>query len=67
MTAPPRPFESRRRRPRPFARWLVRIAIVVVAFALGIAVGQALEDRPAPREPVTNISTIRPWTQTTGR
>jgi hypothetical protein len=43
----------------------VRIAILVVAFALGVAVGQALEDRPAPREPVTNISTIRPWTQTT--
>jgi hypothetical protein len=45
-------------------RWLVRIAIVVVVFALGVAVGQALEDRPQSREPVTNISTIRPWTQT---
>jgi hypothetical protein len=45
-------------------RWLVRIAIVVIVFALGVAVGQALEDRPPSREPVTNISTIRPWTQT---
>lgn len=46
-------------------RWLAGAAIVVVAFALGVAVGQALEDRPPPREPVTNITTIRPWTQTT--
>jgi hypothetical protein len=45
-------------------RWLVRIAIVAIVFALGVAVGQALEDRPPSREPVTNISTIRPWTQT---
>jgi len=40
------------------------VAIVVVAFALGIAVGQALEDRPPSRDPVTNITTIQPWTQT---
>jgi len=65
VTLPPRPIESRRRRPRPYARWLVRVAVIVVAFALGVAVGQALEDRPAPRKPVTNISTITPWTQTT--
>jgi hypothetical protein len=66
VTVPPRPIESRRRRPRPFARWLAGVAVVVVAFALGVAVGQALEDRPEPRQPVTNISTVRPWTQTTG-
>jgi hypothetical protein len=47
------------------AGWLLRLAIVAVAFALGVAVGQALEDRPPEGEPVTNISTIRPWTQTT--
>jgi hypothetical protein len=47
------------------AGWLLRLAIVAVAFALGVAVGQALEDRPPAGEPVTNISTIRPWTQTT--
>jgi hypothetical protein len=46
-------------------RWLIRIAIVVVVFAIGVAVGQALEDRPPAGEPITNISTIRPWTQTT--
>ena len=46
------------------ARWLVGIGIVALVFALGVAVGQALEDRPPAGEPVTNISTIRPWTQT---
>jgi hypothetical protein len=56
---------SRQRRLPVLARWLLRIAIVIVAFALGVAVGQALEDRPPAGEPVTNISTIEPWTQTT--
>jgi len=28
------------------------------------AARKALEDRPPSRDPVTNISTIRPWTQT---
>jgi hypothetical protein len=62
------PASSRRRRNRRLptvGRWLVRIAIVALAFGLGVAVGQALEDRPTEGEPVTNISTIRPWTQTT--
>ena len=54
----------RRRRLPAIARWLVGIAIVALVFALGVAVGQALEDRPPAGEPVTNISTIRPWTQT---
>jgi hypothetical protein len=60
------PARSRRKRRLPVViGWLVRLAIVAVAFALGVAVGQALEDRPPAGEPVTNISTIRPWTQTT--
>ncbi|HEV2713167.1 MAG TPA: hypothetical protein VGU26_08730 [Gaiellaceae bacterium] len=45
-------------------RWVIRLIVLVVVFGIGIAVGQALEDQPAPREPVTNIGTIRPWTQT---
>jgi len=68
MTEPRSPLASRARRRRRrlpgVTRWLVRIAIVAIVFALGVAVGQALEDRPPSREPVTNISTIRPWTQT---
>jgi hypothetical protein len=68
VTTPRAPIASRSRRRRRrlpgVGRWLVRIAIVVIVFAIGVAVGQALEDRPPSREPVTNISTIRPWTQT---
>lgn len=60
-----RPRPTKQRRLPVVARWLLAIAIVVVAFALGVAVGQALEDRPPAGEPVTNISTIQPWTQTT--
>ena len=59
------PRTRRKRRLPVVVGWLLRIAIVAVAFALGVAVGQALEDKPPPSEPVTNISTIRPWTQTT--
>jgi hypothetical protein len=61
------PLEPRARRPkrsRVVVRWLVRLAIVALVFGLGVAVGQALEDRPRPSEPVTNVSTITPWTQT---
>ncbi len=45
-------------------RWLLRLAAVVVVFGIGVAVGQALEDRPAAGEPVTSFATIKPWTQT---
>jgi hypothetical protein len=60
-----KPRTRQRRRLPVIAGWLLRLAIVAAAFALGVAVGQALEDRPPAGEPVTNISTIRPWTQTT--
>jgi hypothetical protein len=40
------------------------VLLVFVVFALGVAVGQALEDRPQPAKPVTRVSTIEPWTQT---
>jgi hypothetical protein len=43
---------------------LIRAAILALVFGLGVAVGQALEDRPKAGKPVTNVSTIRPWTQT---
>jgi hypothetical protein len=33
-------------------------------FAFGVAFGQALEDQPQPGKPVTDVSTIQPWTQT---
>ena len=67
MTITPSPIRGRirrRRRGPVLVRWLVRIAVAAVLFGLGIAVGQALQDRPRTRPPVTNVSTIRPWTQT---
>jgi hypothetical protein len=47
-------------------RWLVRFVAAAVVFAVGVAVGQALEDRPEAGEPVTRVATIEPWTQTGG-
>jgi hypothetical protein len=54
----------RRRRGGTVLRWLARIAVVVIVFGLGVAFGQALEDRPEPSRPITSIATIQPWTQT---
>jgi hypothetical protein len=60
----PRSTIRRRRRGASVVRWLIRLAVVAVVFALGVAVGQALEDRPPASEPVTSVTTIQPWTQT---
>jgi hypothetical protein len=57
---PPR----RRRRGRQILGILVGFAAAAVVFAVGVALGQALEDRPEPSQPVTEVSTIQPWTQT---
>jgi hypothetical protein len=38
--------------------------VVALVFAAGVALGQALEDRPEPAQPVTSFATIEPWTQT---
>lgn len=45
-------------------RWLIGLLVLGVVFALGVALGQAIEDRPRPGKPVTNITTIQPWTHT---
>jgi hypothetical protein len=61
------PLQSKTRRPRRMrrvGRWLVGLAVLALVFGIGVAVGQALEDRPEPSEPVTTVSTIQPWTQT---
>ena len=59
-----RPRRNRRR--ATVIRWAVRVAAAVVVFAIGVAVGQALEDRPRAEKPVTSVTTIQPWTQTRG-
>lgn len=45
-------------------RPLLYVVAAVLLFAAGIALGQALEDRPEAGKPVTSVATIEPWTQT---
>jgi hypothetical protein len=54
----------RRRRGAWLLPWVARLVVVALVFAAGVALGQALEDRPQPAEPVTSFATIQPWTQT---
>jgi hypothetical protein len=57
--------QARRRKRRPsIAGWAIRLLVLVIVFAVGVAVGQALEDRPRSGKQITNVSTIQPWTQT---
>jgi len=50
----------RRRRRAQISRWAVRGAIALAIFALGIAVGQSLQDNPRPTGPFTQVRTIPP-------
>jgi len=54
--------EQRRRRQRRAAarRWAIRIVAAAAVFALGIALGQALQDNPQPGPPQTVVRTLRP-------
>jgi hypothetical protein len=49
----------RRRRREDLVRWGVRGFVVLVVFALGIALGQALHDNPAPQQTSTMDRTIQ--------
>jgi hypothetical protein len=57
----PRPH---RRRAAGLLRWLGAALAAAALFGAGVAVGQALEDRPEAAKPVTSVATIKPWTQT---
>jgi hypothetical protein len=48
----------RRRRREDLARWAIRAALLLLVFALGIALGQALHDNPSPGGTVTLERTI---------
>jgi hypothetical protein len=54
----------RRRRAAGVLRWLGGALAAAGLFGGGVAVGQALEDRPQVAKPVTSVATIQPWTQT---
>ena len=65
MTEPSLPALSRderrrRRRHAQVSRWAIRGAIALALFALGIAVGQSLQDNPEPTGPFTQVRTIPP-------
>lgn len=63
MTVRP-PTRRRRRRGAGVLGWLARVAAIAVVFGVGVAVGQALEDRPEAGTPVTSVRTFQPWTET---
>jgi hypothetical protein len=51
--------DRRRRRRRALAlRWGIRLAVAVVLFGAGVAVGEAIHDNPKPGGAVTSVSTI---------
>jgi hypothetical protein len=57
------PVERRERRKRrrraEVSRWAIRVLVIVLVFALGIALGQALHDNPKPGETTTLERTLR--------
>jgi hypothetical protein len=58
--APTREQRRRRQRRAAVRRWAIRIVAAGVVFALGIALGQALQDNPQPGPPQTVVRTLRP-------
>lgn len=54
------PPRSRRAPRRSRGRTLLALAGVVVAFLVGLSLGRALEDGPAPGETRTSVRTLRP-------
>jgi hypothetical protein len=56
----------RRRRRSPAPRWLVLVLVCVLVFAIGVALGQALEDSPRPGQTTTQdrTLTVRPESAT---
>jgi hypothetical protein len=59
LTPVERRERRRRRRREELTRWGIRAAIVLVVFALGVALGQALHDNPKPGETITLERTLR--------
>ena len=53
----------RRRRREELVRWSVRVALVLVVFGVGVALGQALHDNPKPGTTVTLERTLHVPTQ----
>ncbi|HVN62684.1 MAG TPA: hypothetical protein VMT59_15635 [Gaiellaceae bacterium] len=54
------PTRPRRRRRRPWLRWLLAVAVVLLAFAIGIALGESLGEGPSPGGTQSLVRTLRP-------
>lgn len=59
LTPVERDDRRRRRRRQELIRWGTRVLLVLLVFALGVALGQALHDNPKPNQTVTFDRTIR--------
>jgi hypothetical protein len=59
LTPVERDERRRRRRKQELTRWSIRVVLVVVVFALGVALGQALQDNPTRNQTVTIDRTLR--------
>ena len=57
---------GRRQRKGPAPGWLVRALVCVLVFAVGIALGEALQDNPRPGKTTTQSRTftLQPESQT---
>ena len=55
--------DRRPRRGRRVIRALLLVVIVAAAFAVGIALGKALNDGPSPAQTVTYMRTLEPLPQ----
>jgi hypothetical protein len=58
LTPVERRERRKRRRREEVSRWTIRVLVIVLVFALGIALGQALHDNPKPGETTTLERTL---------
>ena len=59
LTPVDRNERRRLRRRQETIRWSIRVLVVVVVFALGVALGQAIQDNPRPGRTVTLDRTLQ--------
>jgi hypothetical protein len=55
---PERDARRRRRRQSELTRWGLGLAVVLIVFGLGIALGQALNDNPKPGGTISFVRTF---------
>jgi hypothetical protein len=58
LTPVERNERRRLQRRREVIRWSVRVLLVVLIFALGVALGQAIQDNPRPGSTITLDRTL---------